>query len=434
MAIAQVSPREAKVLTGRSRLEYVGYLGLAAIVAAWSFRAFHDRSAYDTAAAWEAGRIAWVSGHPEILGTWTGMPFLAAVFALLSNVLGVHGSGQLITVLNVTAAVAASVVVLRRMRPLMSPLSWWIAAYGVVSFVPLMSSIWWKQFNVIALALGLLGFELLRRQRLHRAAAVIGISIAIKPMVVLLPFVLLARRHTRRAGAEALAWIIGLNVAAQVFIATRAHDVVSTMNPFSGIQNFLHKATPNLFLCHPVNFSPGSLLCRTIGGMQYWTLQRIAVWCGLLLMGAWVVRGLRGRSILSWECFAFSCALSAMLSPFEWTHYQVMLAPLFLLLLFRFAREGAGTGEWAGLALAFVLASLVWEPYGTLAGTIQRIAGGARETYNPLSGAHGLTFQEGISQFAQYILVVTGTLWYASRRQTPSAGLDSTGAVKLEPG
>src|SRR5207248_10096368 len=166
-------------------------------------------------------------------------------------------------------------------------------------------------------------------------------------------------------------------------------------------------------------FSPGSLLCRSIGvGLSYWTLQRIAVWCGLLLLGAWVVRSLRGRSILSWESFAFTCALSAMASPIEWSHYQVMLAPLFLLLLLRFVREGASFGEWAGLALAFVLASLIWEPYGTLAGTIQRITGGARETYYVLSGAPGLTFQEGVSQFRQYILVVGGALGYMSRRRT----------------
>src|SRR5437764_6344687 len=121
MAIAQLSPRAAKVLTGRSRLEYVGYLVLAAIVAAWSFRAFHDPSAYDTGAAWLAGHTAWVTGHPETLGSWTGMPFLAAVFAVISKVLGLQGSGQLITVLNVAGAIAVSVVVLRRMRPRICP-------------------------------------------------------------------------------------------------------------------------------------------------------------------------------------------------------------------------------------------------------------------------------------------------------------------------
>jgi hypothetical protein len=119
-----------------------------------------------------------------------------------------------------------------------------------------------------------------------------------------------------------------------------------------------------------------------------------------------------------------------MTSPFEWTHYQVMLAPLFLLLVFRFVREGAGFGEWAGLALAFLLASLIWQPYGTLAGTLQRITGGARESYYPFSGAPAQTFQEGVAQFAQYILVMAGAVWYASRRPRPSATVDSTRAVE----
>jgi hypothetical protein len=296
-----------------------------------------------------------------------------------------------------------------------------------------MSTVWWKQFNLIALVLGLLGFELLRQERGRWAAAVIGLSIAIKPMVILLPFILLARRATRRAAAGMLAWAIGLNVAAQIFIASRAHDVLSAMNPSSAIHNFFHKTSPpNIFACHPVNFSPNSLLCRAIGGAHYWTLQRIAVWCGLLLLGAWVVRALRGRSILSWECFAFSCALSAMVSPIEWTHYQVMLAPLFLLLLLRFSREGASIGEWAGLALAFLLVSLIWEPYGTLAGSIQRITGGTRESYNALGVAPELTFQEGLAQFAQYILLVTGTLWYASRRPAPVKPPDSARAIQLD--
>jgi hypothetical protein len=109
-----------------------------------------------------------------------------------------------------------------------------------------------------------------------------------------------------------------------------------------------------------------------------------------------------------------------------------MLAPLFLLLLLRFSREGASIGEWAGLALAFLLVSLIWEPYGTLAGSIQRITGGTRESYNALGVAPELTFQEGLAQFAQYILLVTGTLWYASRRPAPVKPPDSARAIQLD--
>jgi hypothetical protein len=154
-----------------------------------------------------------------------------------------------------------------------------------------------------------------------------------------------------------------------------------------------------------------------VGGAQYWTLQRILVLCFLLLLGVWVVWALRGRSVLSWEAFAFTCVLSAMVSSFEWTHYQVMLGPLFVLLLFRFAREGGGIGPWLGLLVAFVLASLIWEPYGTLFGSIRRVLTGRTEPYNTLFGGPERTFQEGIAQFAQYVLLATGVLWYAARRR-----------------
>jgi hypothetical protein len=157
--------------------------------------------------------------------------------------------------------------------------------------------------------------------------------------------------------------------------------------------------------------------------MHYWTLERIVADLLVLLLAVWALDALRGRSLTSWPVFAFVCALSAMLSPFEWTHYQVMLAPLFLVLVVGFVREGARPGAWFGLLAAFVLCSLLWQPYGTLPGTIARVVSGYHESYDALSGAPELTFQEGIAQFAQYILVVTGILWYArGRRLTAATG------------
>jgi hypothetical protein len=355
-------------------------------------------------------------GRPEILGTWTGMPFLAAVMALVGRVISAQTAGDIVTAINVVLSVGAIAFLLRAVRGSVSGIWWWIAAFGLVSFGPLMSSVWFKQFNVITLVVAAAGFELLRRRRVQAGAAAIGFSVAVKPMVILLPFVLLVRGQTRRAGAIAIAWIISLNVAAQAFLALRAHRLASA-DPLSGLHNYLNKTKPNVALCFAVDFSPGSLLCRAVGGTQYWTLQRIVVLLFVLLLGAWVVSALRGRSVLSWEAFAFTCALSAMVSPFEWTHYQVMLAPLFVLLLFRFAREGAGLGAWLGLAIAFVLASLIWEPYGTLFGSIRRVLTGRTEPYNALLGGPERTFQEGIAQFAQYVLLATGVLWYAARRR-----------------
>ncbi len=409
----------AATLREPARLNYVGYLALAAIVAAWTWRAFHDAGTYDTGAAYEAGQLAWATGHPETLYSWTGMPFLAASMAIVSRVISIRAAADLVTSLNAVLVVGVAVVVLRRIRSLLTPVWWWVAAFGLLAFAPLMSTVWWKQFNVIALVLALGGFELLRKGRVASAAAAIGFSVALKPMVILLPFVLLARRETRRAGAFALAWVVGLNIAAQALMAARAGNL-ATLDPLLGLRNLINKSQSNLFLCFPGNFSPSSLICHAAAaGFQYWTLERIIAACLVLLLGTWVVLALRGHWILSWEVFAFVCALSAMTGPFEWPHYQVMLAPLFLLLLIVFTRGGASVGEWMGLAFAFILASLLLEPYGTVYGTLRHLFTGVTETHNSLSGAPELTLQEGIAQYAQYVLLVTGVLWYARRR--PSA-------------
>ena len=118
-----------------------------------------------------------------------------------------------------------------------------------------------------------------------------------------------------------------------------------------------------------------------------------------------------------------------MVTPFEWNHYQIMLAPLFFLLLFRFVREGAPVSAWSGLAVAFVLASLLWVPYGT-------IAGGARHLLSGVTESHvQLTFLAGISQFAQYVLIVTGVFWYIGRRRIviQQADSGSNGADRTSP-
>jgi Glycosyltransferase family 87 len=406
MAVAQGSPRRTAV-RGRSWLPLVGYGGLVAVVAWWAWRAFHDPMPWDTGLAYTAGQVAWATGHPEHLASWISTPFLGAVMALLSRVLSVRGVADLVTGLNVVLWGGASVVVLKRTRPLLSPLCWWIAAFALLSFAPLMSSVWFKQFNVIALVLAVAGWELVRRGRVSWGAAAIGLSVSVKPLVILLPFVMLARRGTRRAGALAVVWVVGLNMAAQAFMAERAHDF-ATIDPLIPVRNFLDKTKPNLGLCLPLNFSPSSLLCRAAGGTQDWTLQRVIVVVGVLLFGMWVVDALRGRSATSWEVFAFTCPISVMLSVVAWTHYQIMLAPLFVLLFVRFAREGASIGCWAGLLTAFVLASLIWQPYGSVVSAV-------RGVFSPQPG-HEPNFLEGIAEFSQYILVITGVLWYARRR------------------
>jgi hypothetical protein len=153
---------------------------------------------------------------------------------------------------------------------------------------------------------------------------------------------------------------------------------------------------------------PQSLLCR-LAGVHHGTIQHVVVWVAIALLGAWVVDALRGRSATSWDLFAFTCAISTMVSPIAWSHYQIMLAPLFVLLVVRFTSQGAHIAAWAGVAVAYVLASLIWSPHGTLVDAVRLRLPSAFQA-NP----HPLVTE--LSQFAQYILIATGALWYAAHR------------------
>jgi hypothetical protein len=397
----------------RIGLAPLGYAVLAAVVGWWTWRAYHDRLTLDVGLAYQAGQVAWSTGHPEHLYSWDGTPFLAAVMALVTRVMSGTTAAHLLNALNVGLVLGVIGVSLRRLRGLLSPTWWWLLGFGLVSFGPMMSSVWWKQFNVIALALAIGGFELLRRGRTHPGAGLIGLSISVKPLLFLLPFVLLVRRETRRAGALALGWAAALNLAAQGLMAARAGHL-ATLSAYPALHNFLEKARPaNEWACDTENFAPGSLLCR-LAGTPDWTAQHIIVGAAVVLLGIWVVEALRGRGWLSWELFAFTCPLSVMLSPLAWSHYQILLAPLFVLLLVRFTREGAVFGAWAGLAVAFLLASLVWRPYGTVIGAIRGVVSNKVETQ------HEFFAIASVAQFAQYVLVLTGIIWYGQRGQRAS--------------
>jgi Glycosyltransferase family 87 len=393
----------------------VGYTLLAALVVWWAWRAFHDSGTDDLGLAYQGGQVAWATGHPEHLLTWISTPFLGLVMALITRVMSATQAATLLTLVNALLVVAAAGYVLYRLRGLLRPVWWWILAFALLTFGPMLSTVWWKQFNMLSLFLLLGGWELIRRRETHAGGAAIGLSIAIKPLAILLPFVLIARRETRRAGVLSLVYLVGLNVLGQVFMAWRAHSL-SALNVFPVLSSFANKAKPaNYWACVPENFAPGSLLCRLVGG-QYWTLQHLIVWAGVALLALWVVDALRGSRAISWEVFAFTCALSTMVSPIAWSHYQIMLAPLFVLLLVRFSREGASAGAWAGLAVAFVLASLMWQPYGTLIGAVKGVVAGGTES------EHALLTVEQFAQFAQYILILTGLLWYTNAgrfRKTP---------------
>jgi hypothetical protein len=89
----------------------------------------------------------------------------------------------------------------------------------------------------------------------------------------------------------------------------------------------------------------------------------------------------------------------------NWSHYEVMLAPLFVLLIVRFTTERTEAIFWVALAAAFVLASLMWTPYGTLTDVVHfRIPTEAPGNPHPLI--------TNLAQYSQYVLVLTAMLWY----------------------
>ena len=390
----------------------LGSCAVILVVGVWAWRAFSDPNTYDFGLAYFGGKIAWNTGHPETWFSWTGTPLLAAAMAGTTRLWGVTTAGRLITCLNVVLVVGTIAVVVQRLRNVLSPLWLWIVALGLASFGPVLSTVWWKQFNIIVLVLALAGFAALRRGRAQMSGGLIGLSVAFKPLAILLPFVLLARRQTRPAGIWACIYAVGLNLGAQGLLALHAHRV-GVFDPLTSLQNFSDKSKPAKGLaCSTVNFSPQSLLCRTFGS-RHWTLLEVAAWALTAILAVWVVRTLRGYDTGSWESFAFACVFSVMVSPIAWSHYQVMLAPLFVLLVVRFTTIKTGAIFWVGLAGAYVLASLIWTPYGT----ITTVAHLRIPTHVESMSSSLATF----AQYSQYILVVTGALWYRRHGRVTAA-------------
>lgn len=383
------------------------------VVAFWTARALRDSQPSDMGLAYIAGFVTWHTGHPEVLFSWTGTPLLAAVSALESRVLSEAAATTMLTLLNAVLAIGIVAVVCERLHAVVSRRWLWVIALGLVSFAPLMSTVWWKQINLVAFAPALLGFDLVTgsRRRVILGSALIGFSVALKPLLILLPFFLLVRRETRRAGLLALAWLAGLSMASLGLAAWRAHQL-SVLNPWTALSNFAQKSDPHKFAYaySPDNFSPIATLLR-LGGSEQWRLYQAAAIVLVVLLSVWTIESLRGREVNRWIGFAFVAAFSVMVSPISWSHYQLMLAPLLVVLAVGMSREGASLGAWLGLALAFILASLVWRPDGTLTGTVRTLlTQGHLPPDDPGSASAGS--MEAISQWAQYVLVATAIIWF----------------------
>jgi len=402
-------PRGATVIEGRPFRwwELMPAVLVVAICVIGIVQALRFTDIDDLGLAYTGGQEAWASGHPERVSTWISTPFLGMAMALVSRVLSVTTATFLLTIVNLAIVLAGIGLTWRRLRARLAPLLWWSTLLAALVFAPIASTLWWKQFNIVALGLAAAGFMWSRQGRSIGPAALIALSIAIKPIVILLPLALLIRSDSRKTGWWAIGWIVGLMALAQAFLAWRARNL-RDLSPIPALQTILER--PIQWACHPENYSPYSLVCRASGG-QYFSWQRLVTTAGVLLLILMAVDVIRGHPGRSWVIFAFACLLSPMVSPIAWSHYQILLLPMFVLLAAEFALRGASMIQWLSVAAAYLLAELTWRPLGTLVGAFRYLFSGQRENIQ------NMYHVMAVAEFAQYVLLIAALIWFASQRR-----------------
>jgi hypothetical protein len=377
-----------------------------------------DRSLLDLGLAYRGGVEAWQSGHPEILRTWMSTSFLAMVMAVATRFVTEGLAVKLLTSLNLMLLAGVLAVVWGRLRHEVTAVFWWLTLAMAAFFAPVVSTLFYKQFNLIAFALALGGFALIRSGHSVPGSALTGLSICIKPVAILLPFALLLRRDTRRSGLWILAWIAFMTAMAQGFLAIRAHDT-AVLAPFHALTNFSERT--DHWIRHSDNFSPIGMLYRLAGPGPHPGL-RVLVTVAVLLLGAAANDVIRDQKGTSWELFSFACLLSVMVGPISWTHYQLFLAPMFLLLAYRFSREGASVPRWILLVLPYLLADLTTRPLATVPGALVYTITGVQETFPDILSVLA------ISQFAQYFLLASAWSWFSLTARRTGASIGGGGS------
>ena len=356
----------------------------------------------DFGLAYQGGVEAWTSGHPQRLLTWTATPFFALVMGLTSRAASLEVSARIFMAVDLIAWAALLSVVWTRLTDRVPTVWWWATLAAAAVFAPAVSTIFWLQPNLIVFALALGGFVLVGRHN-RSAGWLIGLSISLKPIVVLLPLALLLRRQTRAAGAWSIATAALLSLVGLGFLAWRADDA-AVFNPFDYFAGFLSKGRGPIAACVPENYSPVALLCRL--GLAPSTGITLAVGTALLVMGWLLLRNLSLTGTAPWQVFAASSLLSGMLGPIDWASYGILMAPLFLVLAYEFWREKAAPPLWIGLGLAFLLAELVWDPLESLAQAPVAL----------------VVISYSAGQFSQYVLLLLWIRW----RQVRSKAARST--------
>jgi len=367
----------------------------------------------DFGLAYQGGIEAWNSGHPQRLLTWTATPFFAVLMAAITRLASVDVAARTFMAIDLIVWAALLALVWSSLRDRVSPRFWWSTLVAAAIFAPAISTIFWLQPNLIVFGLALGGFALVGRRN-PAAGLLIGLSVAVKPIVILLPLALLLRRETRAAGIWAIATTATLSFAGLGFLAWRAGDL-TVLNPFAYLAGFLSKGRGPIAACVPENYSPVALLCRL--GVEPSTAITIAVACVVVIIGWFIVRDLPTSDEPQWAVFAAACILSGLLGPIDWASYGILMAPLFLVLAYQFWRQSAPPPLWIGLGLAFVLAELVWDPLESLA-----------QTPVPV-----VVVSYSAGQFSQYVVLLVWLRWRLLRRGSANTRRSMVSASTLRP-
>ena len=354
----------------------------------------------DFGRAYQSGVQAWSDGLPQNFSTWTGTPLLGTAMALITRTAGEIVAARVFMAFDLALWMALMVIVWPRLQGHVSKAWWWTTLLAAGLFAPAVSTIFWLQFNLVVFALALAGFVLIRRHD-RWAGLLIGLSLALKPIVILLPIALLLRPRLRGAGALAIGVAAVLSELGLVFLAWRAGSA-QVLNPVTYLVGFL-RISHQGWACSYENYSPVATLCRL--GLDPVAGVSVAVAVVVVTTGWLLVRRLPDTAEGDWEVFAAACFLSIMVGPIAWAHYGVLMGPLFLLLAYQFWRYEAPAPLWIALGAAFALTELGWDPLSSIAGVSMQQE----------------VVAYTIGQFGQYFLLWAWIRWRILRRQYPEA-------------
>jgi hypothetical protein len=355
----------------------VGAILVGFAILAIGVRALGSGHPYDFGFYYRGAAAAWEHGDPTVVDGWLGTPFMAAVLAPLTAHFTMGQLAVALSFVNLALLIIGCLLVTRALTPACGRgAAFAIAASVTVLFAPAVSTVWWRQFNVIVVALAVAGFLRLRRGHATSACLLIGVSVALKPLVVLVPIALLLRRETRRVGLASLILIAALTVGAQAVLVTRGAPVAS-LSPARIVRDSTERMSDpaGSHACHPANLSPGAFLCRTVG-TDHWNVQRAVALVIAIVVAAALLVAVRRYPARSFEYFAVAAGASVLFGPIEWTHYQVALVPLIAVTTLHLWRRPRMV-PLVALVLAVLTLGLVWSPSMVVADFAARVAGGS---------------------------------------------------------